>query len=91
MNKNELVAGVARSSGLSKAAAAALVDATFGAIASALAQGGEVRLTGFGSFRVVNRTAFQGRNPRTGAPLHIPASRQPKFKAGKALKAAVNS
>ncbi len=91
MNKSELVAGVAQSSGLSKADAGKVVDATFGAIASALAQGGEVRLVGFGSFRVVNRAAFQGRNPRTGAPLQVPASRQPKFKAGKALKAAVNN
>ncbi|MDP6390882.1 MAG: HU family DNA-binding protein [Alphaproteobacteria bacterium] len=91
MNKNDLVAGVAGSSGLSKADAAKAVDATFDAIAGALAQGGEVQLVGFGSFRVINRAARQGRNPRTGAPLQIPASRQPKFKAGKALKTAVNN
>ena len=90
MNRNDLVAAVARSSGLRKADAGNAVDATFGAIANALVQGGKVQLVGFGSFRVTNRAARQGRNPRTGAPLQIPASRQPKFKAGKALKTAVN-
>ncbi len=90
MNKNDLVANVADASGLSKADAAKAVDATFDAISSALSGGGEVRLVGFGTFSVAQRRASTGRNPRTGEAIQIPASKQPKFKAGKALKDAVN-
>ncbi len=90
MNKNELIASVAGSAGLSKADASKAVDSVFDAIESALAGGGEVRLVGFGTFSVANRAASMGRNPRTGERIQIAASKQPKFKAGKALKGAVN-
>lgn len=90
MNKNDLVSAVANSSDLSKADAARAVDAVFGSITSSLQSGGEVRLVGFGTFSVANRKASTGRNPRTGEAIQIPASRQPKFKAGKGLKDAVN-
>ena len=90
MNKNELVAAVADKTGLSKADSGKAVDATFEAITDALKDGTEVRLVGFGSFVVTNRAASEGRNPRTGETIQIPASRQPKFKAGKGLKDAVN-
>ncbi len=90
MNKNDLVAAVAGSAGLSKADAAKAVDGVFDSITSALKGGSEVRLVGFGTFSVSNRAATTGRNPRTGATIQIPASKQPKFKAGKGLKSAVN-
>ncbi len=90
MNKNELIASVAASAGLSKASATEAVDCVFDAITSALKNGGAVRLVGFGTFSVAHRAASQGRNPRTGERIQIPASNQPKFKAGKALKEAVN-
>ncbi len=90
MNKNDLVAEVAASATLSKADAAKAVDAVFNSITSALSGGGEVRLVGFGTFSVAQRKATQGRNPRTGERIQIPASRQPKFKAGKSLKDSVN-
>lgn len=90
MNKNDLVAAVASSANLSKADAARAVDAVLGNITSSLRGGNEVRLVGFGTFSVTNRAASQGRNPRTGERISIPASKVPKFKAGKALKAAVN-
>ncbi len=90
MNKNELIAAVADSSDLSKADAARAIDATFDAITNALRGGGDVRLVGFGTFSVAARAATKGRNPRTGESIDIPASRHPKFKAGKALKDSVN-
>ena len=90
MNKNELVAAVADLTGLSKADSGKAVDATFEAITDALKDGTEVRLVGFGSFVVSKRAASQGRNPRTGETIQIPASNQPKFKAGKGLKDALN-
>ncbi len=90
MNKNELIASVAGSAGLSKADAGKAVDSVFASIADTLAGGGEVRLVGFGTFSVANRAASMGRNPRTGERIHIAASKQPKFKAGKALKGVVN-
>ncbi|TCS64119.1 HU family DNA-binding protein [Varunaivibrio sulfuroxidans] len=90
MNKNDLVAAVAESTGLSKADAAKAVDAVFSSITSSLKDKKEVRLVGFGTFSVAKRAASQGRNPRTGEPISIPASNQPKFKAGKGLKDAVN-
>ena len=90
MNKNDLVAAVAQATGTSKADAAKAVDGVFDAIAGALKSGDGVRLVGFGSFSVANRAARQGRNPRTGETIQIAASKQPKFKAGKALKDAVN-
>ncbi len=90
MNKNELIAAVAASSGLSSADAAKATESVFGAISQALQRGDEVRLIGFGSFSVANRVARQGRNPQTGATIQIAASKQPKFKAGKSLKSALN-
>ncbi len=90
MNKNELIASVAEAAGLSKADATKAVDAVFASIADTLSNGGEVRLVGFGTFSVAQRAASTGRNPRTGAPIQIAASKQPKFKAGKQLKDAVN-
>ncbi len=90
MNKNDLVAAVADSTGLSKSDAGKAVDSVFEEITTALKGDDEVRLVGFGSFSVANRAASQGRNPRTGEPMQIAASRQPKFKAGKGLKQAVN-
>ena len=91
MNKNDLVSAVAEESGLSKADAGRAVDAVFSSIEGALKQGGEVRIVGFGSFSVAHRAASTGRNPRTGEEIQIPAPKQPKFKAGAPLKAAVNS
>ena len=91
MNKNDLISSVAESSGLTKADAGRAVDGVFDSIASDLASGDDVRIVGFGSFSVANRAASTGRNPRTGEEIQIPASKQPKFKAGAPLKSAVNS
>ncbi len=91
MNKNDLIAAVAGSTGASKADAAKAVDGFIDAITGALKGGDSVQLVGFGSFSVANRAARLGRNPRTGETIQIAASKQPKFKAGKALKAAVNA
>ena len=91
MNKNDLISSVAESSGLTKADASRAVDGVFSSITSALSSGGDVRIVGFGSFTVANRAASTGRNPRTGEEIQIPASKQPKFKAGAPLKSAVNS
>ena len=90
MNKNDLIAAVASSAGLSKTDAAKAVDGITSAITSALQNGTEVRLVGFGTFRVSHRNATTGRNPQTGERIQIAATNIPKFKAGKALKAAVN-
>ncbi|SRR5579885_2722537 len=90
VNRNELVDSVAASSGLKKGEAEGAVDAVFGAITAALRQGDEVRIAGFGTFLVSERAATEGRNPRTGERIPIAASKQPKFRAGKGLKDAVN-
>ncbi len=90
MNKKELIDRVAQEAELTKESAAAAVDATFDSIVSALQTGDSVRIVGFGNFEVTKRKASTGRNPRTGEPMKIPASNVPKFKAGKALKEAVN-
>ena len=90
MNKNDLVAAVAAQAELSKTDAAKAVDAVFQAITEALQKKDEVRLVGFGTFSVAERATTEGRNPRTGEKITIPASKQPKFKAGKGLKDAVN-
>ena len=90
MNKNDLVSEVANGASLSKADAARAVDAIFETIKNSLSGGGEVRIVGFGTFNVTHRRASQGRNPRTGERIQIPASKQPKFRAGKGLKEAVN-
>lgn len=90
MNKNDLVAVVADKTGLSRSDSTSAVDCVFDAITDALKSGNEVRLVGFGTFSVSRRRASEGRNPRTGERINIPASNQPKFKAGKGLKDAVN-
>ncbi len=90
MNKNELIAVMADNSGITKADATRAIDALLDGITGALKKGDEVRIAGFGIFSVAARPASEGRNPRTGAKIQIPASRQPKFKAGKGLKDAVN-
>ncbi len=90
VNKNDLVAAVSNGTGLSKSDSANAVDSMLDSIAGALKSGGDVRLVGFGTFSVAQRRASEGRNPRTGEKIQIPASKQPKFKAGKALKEAVN-
>ena len=90
VNKNDLIAEVADRTGLSRADATKAVDYVFDTITDSLKKGDEVRLVGFGTFTVSNRAATEGRNPRTGETIKIPASKQPKFKAGKALKDAVN-
>ncbi|MBL4757951.1 MAG: HU family DNA-binding protein [Rhizobiales bacterium] len=91
MNKNDLIASVAEKADISKSAAQDAVEATFAVIQDTLSGGDDVRIIGFGNFAVTHRAASTGRNPRTGEPLQIPASKIPKFKAGKALKEAVNS
>ncbi len=89
MNKTELVEAVAASADLSKAAATRAVDGVMAAITEALKKGDSVSLVGFGSFSVRERAARSGRNPQTGEKIEIKASRQPVFKAGKALKDAI--
>jgi DNA-binding protein HU-beta len=90
MNKNDLVAEVADTTGLTKADAAKAVESVLDAVTGALKKGKDVRLVGFGTFSVAKRAASTGRNPRTGEPIKIAASKRPKFSAGKALKDAVN-
>lgn len=89
MNRNDLVDAVAASTNMTKADAATAVDAVLDAITAALRNGNEVRLAGFGTFVVSQRAASEGRNPRTGEKIQIPASKLPKFRAGKGLKDAV--
>jgi len=91
MNKQELIGHVADRAGLSRSDAARAVETMLEVVTSALKRGDEVRLVGFGNFSVTRRKASTGRNPRTGAEVKIPASRVPKFRAGKALKEACNS
>ncbi len=90
MNKADLVAAVAAKAELSKKDAEAAVAAVVGAITDALADGDKVSLVGFGTFEVRARAARQGQNPRTGEKIKIKAAKAPAFKAGKALKDAVN-
>ncbi|MDH7637895.1 HU family DNA-binding protein [Sphingomonas oryzagri] len=90
MNKQELIGAVAESAGLTRADASKAVESVFDSISATLKKGDEVRLVGFGTFSVSKRKASIGRNPRTGEPMSIAASSQPKFKAGKGLKDAVN-
>jgi len=90
VNKAELTDAVASSSDLTKADAARAIDATINAISGALASGDNVALVGFGTFSVRYRAARQGRNPQTGATIHINASKSAGFKAGKALKDKLN-
>ena len=90
MNKQELIGSVAETTGLSRSDATKAVEGVFDAIGSALKRGDEVRLVGFGTFSCSRRKASTGRNPRTGEPMQIKESTQPKFKTGKGLKDSVN-
>ena len=90
MNKTNLIDTVAVKANLKKAEAKAAVEAVFAALQEALVAGDTVALTGFGTFEVKTREAREGRNPATGDAMTIPASKAPVFKAGKALKDAVN-
>ena len=91
MNKTELVAAVAQKAELSKKDAEKAVAAVTAAITDALCAGDKVQLVGFGTFEVSERAARTGKNPQTGAEIKIAACKAPKFKAGKALKDAVNA
>jgi DNA-binding protein HU-beta len=90
MNKTQLVEAVAKSTDLSKAKTADVVEAVLSAISGSLAQGESVTLVGFGTFAVAKRNAREGRNPLTGKPIKIAAKKAPKFTAGKGLKEVVN-
>jgi len=90
VNKSDLIEAIAQAADISKAAAERALDGTVAAITSSLQKGDMVTLVGFGTFHVGNRKARSGRNPRTGETIEISASRVPKFRAGKALKDAVN-
>ena len=90
MNKTELINAVAETSGLTKKDSEVALNAILDTIQNAMKSGDKVQLVGFGSFEVKERAARKGRNPRTGQDIEIPASKNPVFKAGKALKDAVN-
>ena len=91
MNRVELVAAIAEKAGLSKKDSDAALKAFVDAVAEELKKGGKVQLVGFGTFEVSERGAREGRNPQTGETMAIAASKAPKFKAGKALKDALNA
>ena len=91
MNKTELIDSIATAADMPKAAAGRALDAVLESITEALTKGDQVSLVGFGTFSVKNRAARSGRNPQTGATIEIKATNVPGFKAGKALKDAVNS
>ena len=91
MNKTELVAAMAESSGVSKKDAEAVLKAFTDVVSAELKKGGKIALVGFGTFEVSERAAREGRNPSTGKSMKIAASKAPKFKAGKALKDMINA
>ena len=90
MNKNDLIQQLSDRTGLDRNAATKAVDGVFDLITDALKGGNEVRLTGFGVFEVSHRAGGKGRNPQTGAEIEIKPSKQPRFRAGKQLKDALN-
>ena len=90
MNKSELIEHIAEKADISKAAAGRALEAMIGGVKATLKKGGSVSLVGFGTFAVTKRAARSGRNPRTGLAIKIKAAKVPKFRAGKALKDAVN-
>ena len=90
MNKSELIDAIAKSADLSKASAGRALDATIISVKTAMKKGDMITLVGFGTFYVGKRAARNGRNPRTGGTIKIKAAKVPKFRAGKALKDAVN-
>ncbi|MBT3347238.1 MAG: HU family DNA-binding protein [Thiotrichales bacterium] len=91
MNKSELVAQIAAKSDTSKVNASAMVEAMVEIVGDSLKAGESVQISGFGAFKVTDRAARMGRNPKTGESIQIKASRSPSFKAGKGLKDKVNS
>ena len=91
MNKTELIAAIAEKTELSKKDAEKAVKAFTDVVSDELKKGEKIQLVGFGTFEVADRPARDGRNPKTGEPMPIPASKAPKFKAGKALKDMVNA
>ncbi|AGA64905.1 DNA-binding protein HU-beta [Liberibacter crescens BT-1] len=91
MNKGELISAIAEKTGLSKADSASTLDAILEIIKNEIKSGQGVRITGFGSFSLSNRSATKGRNPLTGQEVHINARKVPKFTAGKTLKDACNT
>ncbi len=91
MNKTELVAAIAEQAEISKKDAEKALKAFTDVVADEMKKGGKVQLVGFGTFEVAERKAREGRNPATKKPIKIPASKAPKFKAGKALKDALNA
>jgi len=90
MNKGELVAKIAEGADITKASAGRALDSLISSITEELANGGDVTLVGFGTYKVNDRAARTGRNPQTGAEIQISAAKVPALKAGKALKDAVN-
>jgi DNA-binding protein HU-beta len=90
MNKMELISRVAKETRLTNRDATEAIEATIANIMNALQRGDDVRLVGFGTFKVSRRKASEGRNPRTGEAIRIPSSKNPKFRAGKIFKEAVN-
>ena len=90
MNKSELIEHIAKQADISKAAASRALEAVIGGVKTSLKKNNAVSLVGFGTFSVGKRAARSGRNPRTGAAIKIKAAKVPKFRAGKALKDALN-
>ena len=90
MNKTELIAAMAEQAGISKKDAEKALKAFTDVVADELKKGEKIQLVGFGTFEVSERAAREGRNPQSGKPMKIAASKAPKFKAGKALKDVVN-
>ena len=91
MNKTELIAAMASKADLTKKDTEKALSAFVDTVTEALVAGGKVQLVGFGTFDVAARAAREGRNPQTGKPMPIPASKAPRFKVGKALRDAVNA
>ena len=91
MNRADLVTRIATVTGLTKSATGTVFDVIFDVITATLARGEDVTITGFGAFSVVERAARTGRNPRTGEPVEIAASKAPRFSAGKSLRIGVNA
>jgi DNA-binding protein HU-beta len=89
MNKNELIAEIANETGLARQDVTKTVDVMFDLIARSLKAGQEVRIVGFGNFTFLSRPASKGRNPRTGEEVDVPAGKQPKFRAAKGFKDAI--
>lgn len=91
MTKADLIDEVARNSGLSKKDAEAIVQAVLDSIVESLKGGGKIELRGFGSFRLRERASREGRNPKTGEKVFVPAKKVPYFKPGKELRELINS